>query len=679
MANAAIRGFVLLFMSVLGWHAQAWNSVDGKVSSVPASWSKDILDPNSSPVDLSFLNAAEVPAGKRGFLQASGDRLVFQDGTEARFWGTNITSYALFGTDHANIKRQARRLSQLGFNLVRIHHHDSDWVNPNIFGDEKAPDTRHLNPDALDKIDWWIKCLKDEGIYVWLDLHDGRRFKSGDNIDGFSEISHGGTSAELKGYNYVNISIQRAMETFNEALLNHVNRYTGLRYADEPAIAVLLITNENDVTQHYGNALLGDKGVPYHSALYTKEADRFARQRGLSAGKVQRAWEFGPPKLFLNDLEQRFDTSMIGHLRQHGAKVPIVTTSTWGNPLSSLPALTSGDMIDVHLGSEVGELKKNPLVEPTLIDWAAAAHVAGKPLSITEWGVENRGGLASDRHTIPLYLAATGNQQGWSVIMHFAYSQEPFGGRATASIYHAYNDPAMFATLPAAALLFRSRHVRESGSIYAFVPAEDLLFGQRIDPRTSIMLRTAPARGKLVVVMPRTKALPWLEPSVVPGGANVLKDPKQSLLQRDSMEATSDSGELRRDWKRGIFTINTPATQAAMGAIGSVSIALNDIRISTTSTNATIAVQSLDAKPIRQSRKLLISLGANSVPRNGSSLPFYSEPVEGTLQIHAPKGLRLYVRDQPGGEHRCAQMRYANGMYTIALSGEMKTYWLTMH
>ena len=33
-----------------------------------------------------------------------------------------------------------------------------------------------------------------------------------------------------------------------------------------------LITNENDVTQHFGNALLPDKRVPKHNQIYMAEA-----------------------------------------------------------------------------------------------------------------------------------------------------------------------------------------------------------------------------------------------------------------------------------------------------------------------------------------------------------------------------------------------------------------------
>ena len=168
-------------------------------------------------------------------MTASHGRLVFADGTAARFWGTNLVAYALFATPKEAVKRQARRLSELGFNLVRIHHHDSSWVQPNIFGKGAALDTKKLDNTSLGKLDWWIKCLEDEGIYIWLDLEDGRQFKSADGIDDFAEIAKGKATADLQGYNYVNASIERAMQRFNDAYLNHRNAFNGLAYKDDPA------------------------------------------------------------------------------------------------------------------------------------------------------------------------------------------------------------------------------------------------------------------------------------------------------------------------------------------------------------------------------------------------------------------------------------------------------------
>jgi hypothetical protein len=641
-------------------------------------WPTDILDWRTAPVDLSFLNAPERPAGKRGFLTAVGDRLVFDDGTPARFWGTNLTAYALFASiSHDDIKRQARRLSELGFNLVRLHHHDSPWVNPNIFGDQNRNGTRNLSAAMLHRLDWWIKCLKDEGIYIWLDLHVGRQFNAGDGIEDFDEISKGKPTTDLKGYNYVNASIRQAMQSFNEAYVNHLNTFTGLHYKDDPAIVAMLLTNENDLTNHFGNALLPDKNVPQHNALYMAQADAFAEKYRLPKDKVWRSWEHGPSKLFLNDLEHRFDAEMIEQLRKLGVKVPIVTTSSWGStPLSSLPALTAGNIIDAHSYGGTGELERNPLYAANFIHWIAAAQIVDRPLSVTEWNVSPF--PAPDRHAVPLYLASSASLHGWDALMQYAYSQQPITNPGSPSNWHAFNDPALIATLPAAALLYRRNDIQEASTVYVFSPTREQLFNQVVSPKNAAALRTAAEKGKLMIALPQTRELPWLEKSQIPEGSKLITDPQLALISGNANEVVSDTGELRRNWEDGIYTINTPRTQAAMGWIGGKQIGLPNVDIAATTRNATVAVQSLDGKNIDESRAILVSLGARSVPRSENQLPFYSEPVTGGLTIRANAGLKLYKRNGPGKEEREVPTSYENGRYHINLDRDLGTYWLVL-
>ncbi|MFY0729826.1 glycosyl hydrolase family 5 [Pseudomonas sp. NFX15] len=642
----------------------------------PKSWPTDTLDWKTSPVDLSFLNAQEKPAGKRGFVKASGEQLLFADNTPARFWGTNLSAYTLFRTPDDAIKLQAKRLSALGFNLVRLHHHDSPWVFPNIFGDGNVVrDTQQLSADSLKKLDWWIKCLKDEGIYVWLDMHVERAFTADDNILGFDELpKNSKNGADLKGYAYVNGTIQNAMKRFADAYLSHVNTFTGLAYKDDPAIAAILLTNEDDVTHHYGNALLPDKKVAKHSKLYMAEAEAFATKNNLPANQTWRSWEPGPAKLFLNDLEQRFNVDMIKHLRKLGVKVPIATTSSWGgNGLSSLPALTAGDVIDVHSYGGSGQLEKNPLISEGIVNWIAAGQVVGKPLTVTEWN--NEPFPTPDRHSLPLYMAGTASHQGWDALMQYAYSQEPLTGEwMTADNWHAYNDPAMLATLPAAALLYRRADVEHARTTYVFAPTPNTLFDQKITPATSVLLRTAMEKGKLEIAMPQTPQLPWLQPSVMPANAQVFSNPDQSLLEANANESTSDTGELKRNWKQGIYTINTPRTQAATGWIGGESITLGNTRIQVKTANASVVVQSLDDAPINRSQNLLISLGARAQPRDDGKTPFYVEPLTGTLSIQAPQGLSLFT--QAGGAMSKLPATYVDGRYTFQLDGLQASNWL---
>ncbi len=642
----------------------------------PTAWPEDQLDWRTSPVDLSFLNARQKPAGKHGFVQARGEQLVFEDNTPVRFWGTNLSAYALFKSPDEEIAQQAKRLSALGFNLVRLHHHDSPWVSPNVFGDgTQVRDTQQLDAESMRKLDLWIKALKDEGIYIWLDLHVQRALTAQDGIDDFGELAKGQARVDLKGYAYVNASIQQAMKHFAAQYLGHVNPLTGLAYKDDPAIAAILLTNENDITQHYGNALLPDKGVPRHSQRYMAAAKAFASQHDLPADLTWRAWQPGPSKLFLNDLEQRFNADMIAHLRALGVRVPIATTSTWGgNGLSALPALTVGDVIDAHSYGASGQLEKNPLTSDGLIDWLAAAQVVGKPLTVSEWNAEPF--PLPDRHSLPLYIAGTASHQGWDAMLQYAYSQQAFNpGWRTADNWHAYNDPALLATMPAAALMYRRGDVQPASTRYVFAPSPETLYNQDITPRTSALLRTAVGLGQLQIALPVTPQLPWLKPAATADGATVLHDPAQALLPADATESVSDTGELKRNWQSGLYTIDTPLTQAATGWLGGRTVTLGDVQVQASTPYASIAVQSLDGVVLGQSRSLLVSLGTRAVPQPEENTRFHVEPLKAQLSIKAPAGLKLFARDAQA-QLKPLPASYRDGRYHITLDGTYMSNWL---
>jgi hypothetical protein len=113
-----------------------------------------------------------------------------------------------------------------------------------------------------------------------------------------------------------------------------------------------------------------------------------------------------------------------------------------------------------------------------------------------------------------------------------------------------------------------------------------------------------------------------------------------------------------------------------MGWIGGKRVALSDIAIAANTRNATVAVQSLDVRPINRSRKLMISLGARAVPKAGNQIPFYVEPVQGYVVIKAPKGLNLYKKATATGDMDGVAVAYANGKYTINLDKLSGAHWL---
>lgn len=659
-------------------------SLDERYGSVNrAKWFKDVLlDKNGkvegAPVDLRFLNAGSVPAGRRGPVRAQGDELVFADSTPARFWGANLQAYALFRTPREEVPAQARRLAMLGFNLARIHHHDSArWVHPSLIA--PGADSRSLDAAALEALDWWIVNLEREGIHIWLDLHVGRPFRQGDGIPGFAELQK--EQGEAKGFGLINPRVGELMREFNEKYLGHVNPYTRLAYKDDPAVVGLLITNENDLSHHFGNLFLPDKGNPYHQSLFQELAGAFCADAGLPIDRALRTWEPGPSKIVLNELEHRFHREMIRHLRgQVGTKAPVATTNTWGNmPLSGLPSLTAGDVIDAHAYGKAESLSADPAREATFAHWLAAAQVEGKPLTITEWNTEYP---AADRFATAIHIAALAALQGWDAPMIYGYSQDPFPDAAKdrrAWPFSTYNDPAQMALMPIAALLYRRGDVAPARNTFRLALTPEQLFGEELSPETAAALRTIPEQSRLVIGLPNANELSWDRATAAPPGATTIADPHRSYLPEGSTSVTSDTGQVSRDWRAGTLKIDTPRTQALAGWLGGKSIATTDLAVALATPKGAVALASLDGEPIPSSRKLLLTAIGRAIPSEDGKEPFYSEPIAGTVTIRSDaEALRIIPVTGTGATMEGAPAKKTGKTFAIPLPDKAGTHWFLL-
>ncbi|MFI5457593.1 MAG: glycosyl hydrolase family 5 [Isosphaerales bacterium] len=638
------------------------------------SWYRDALDWDAAPVDLRFLNRDERPAGRRGFIQAVGDRLVFEDGTPARLWGSNLAANALFSTPRGNVARQAKRMAQLGYNLMRIHHHDSEgWVRPNIFGN-RSKNSRRLDPKSLDALDWWIKCLKDEGIYVWLDMRVGRVLNPADGVKlGPAEIMK--KNGLFAGFDYYNPELQDLMKEFQKSYLGHFNRYTSLAYKDDPAVIGVLITNEDDLTEHYGNMMLPDYHLTEHNALWTRGYKAFAKEHGLPADRVYQTWLPGPSKIYLSDVEHRFNEIMIGELKALGVKVPIATTNYWGNcALYSLPALADGDVIDAHSYGKSEALETNVRSEANYIAWIGAGHVHGKPLTISEWNVEYP---ATDRFTAPLYVAGIAALQGWDAPMLYDYSQNTLIRPTGVDKWSTYFDPALTGVMPAAALAYRQGHISPARQSYCLMPGPALL-SRRLDPKTSATIRTLMEQSKLTIGLPAVKELPWLKASR-PKGETVITDPDRDFIPQGQSFVRSDTGEMTRDWELGIQTIDAPRTQAVSGWIGGKTLKTRDATFQFRTKKAVVALTSIDNQPLSGSGFILITAMARAVASPGSRTPMLSEPVVGTISLRAStQGLELLALGGDGRVIRRSSPARLEGALTISIPSGGGTHWFVL-
>ncbi|WP_299666841.1 cellulase family glycosylhydrolase [uncultured Ruegeria sp.] len=628
--------------------------------------------PSDAPTpDLSGLN--HKPAGLHGKIQTRDGALVFEDGTPIRFWGVNLQAYALFHTNTSAIELHAQRMARLGINLVRIHHHDSHWVQPNVFG-TKPSDTLGLDPASMQKLDAWIAALKDQGIYVWLDLHVGRRFTKQDGISGFDEIAEDEGLADVRGFNYISPTIEARMIEFQGAYLSHQNAMTGLTYAEDPAVVAVMLTNENDLTHHFGNGLLPNKNVPMHNELFMALADEFARSNDLDPDETWRTWEHGDSKIFLSDLERRFNERLIPAVRDTGFEGLISTTSLWGGmTISGLPSLTVGSIIDAHSYGTGGEIGFDPRQRSGFMEWIAIAQVEGMPLSVSEWNIGEF--PAEDRFITPLRVATSAAHQGWDAMMIYGYSQQSLDGPTAPNNWSMAEDPGLIWMMPASALLFREGHVRQAENSYAICLDEDEFFGRPVSPETSVAIRTVFEQSRLVTCMPQTRALPWLAATELKRDDYRLLDLDKSYLDQDATVVSADTGEFQRDFGNARFKVDTGKSQIVAGSFQDETIETRDVVFEITTPMAAVAVQSLEGNEIAQSGRILISISGRSVPVEANAADFRVEPVTGTLQIKAPAGLMLRSADQnaalPSNAHH-----YDGGRHVIDLAEIKGARWL---
>ena len=80
----------------------------------------------------------------------------------------------LFPT-HEHAKGLAKRLASMGINCARIHHIDKEAAPAGIWkkGLSKK-DT--IDPEQLDRLDFFISELKKNGIYINFNLHVSRQY-----------------------------------------------------------------------------------------------------------------------------------------------------------------------------------------------------------------------------------------------------------------------------------------------------------------------------------------------------------------------------------------------------------------------------------------------------------------------------------------------------------------------
>ncbi len=228
-------------------------------------------------------------AGADGFLHVAGEHIVDGRGRDVRFFGTNLCFGACFPT-HENAERLARRLAELGVNVVRLHHEDTGFFPRGIW--DRADKTRRtFSKEALDRYDYLIAQLIRHGIYVNVNLHVGRWPHENDPCPEAGKLFMYG-----KGVDNFWPPLIEFQKKFARGLLGRVNPYLGRGYADEPGLAFVEINNENSLISVWSRGAMDNLPRPYVEYLQ-KRWNQWLKERYGTTDKLKRAWAEGEEPL----------------------------------------------------------------------------------------------------------------------------------------------------------------------------------------------------------------------------------------------------------------------------------------------------------------------------------------------------------------------------------------------
>ena len=667
-------------------------------SSVPASDPEQVknarkmipytLPWDDMPIDLSFVYSNEKPAGNRGFLKAQGEKFVFEDGIEARFWGTNFNSAQNFPS-HAHSEKLAKRLAKTGVNMVRLHQLDGHWATPNIFNFSRGANkqnTLSFDPESMDRLDYLIYCLKKEGIYIYMDLLCYRLFRSGDGVEAFEQLRTAGRP--YSNYNRKMIELQKK---FNSDLWNHVNPYTKLAYKDDPVIAMAAITNELSLWKESITV------EPYRSELETMYRKWASENKvKVNQGKVDfdKHDDVNITK-FYSKITTDYYREMIDHMRGLGVKIPI-TGTTATQPIYNAAHLTAsmaGDFTDGHsyadgwyLWDEKKQFNNDPITgsKNNIIPLAAYYSTQGKPFFVSEW---DNAWPNEWRAESSLLLAAVGAMQGWGgyTIHTYRYSLDenvdmiakPITGGALNGVYirggifDTFNDPAKYGLFYHAALITRRRDVRPAEKTVNILPID--LFAETADPLWNLLAE----QHRVRTVIPGEK----------PKSSITVKSNESYIISPDAMEVLSDTKELYRNLEKKIGWIDSPRTKVVYGFVGTEgAIQLTDVTVDVKTDFATVAISSLTDDPINSSSNMLLTAVGRAENTNFKTNeardhvldighgPILVEVIEATVKIKTgKKNLRAMSINPQGSVTGFMPSEYKDGVFSFTIGEKFES------
>ncbi len=689
----------------------------------PAVFDDDPLSPRSV-IDMSAL--VEAPAGMHGFLQKDGEHLRFENAdAPVKFWGCGANFDPQL--TRAEATQRIRWLRKYGVNLVR-HHPVFSSLGPLQDG--------RLDPGRVDEFDWWFAELKKHGLYYTWSLFYPLEITPDDGYPRalFDELEPGKYGRRTYGLVNMSRALQDLQLRYLTAVLQHRNPYTGLRYVEEPALAVLEIQNEDCIFFHNPLSTLQRGQLPEHARLLRRMWCDWVKARYGTAAGVRQAWGglrpgeslaagelglFGAFHLaaagpvfdfkgqtrragdfirFLTEMQKEFYDRREKEMRALGFKGVTVTTAWRAGGAAADPANlycdTSCDMIDRHnyFGGGDGHHvittgKVNPdshLARPGSGLLALGLYqVEQRPFSVSEWSQ-----MPPDPWKVeaaPLIAFYGLGLQGWDASYHFVSSRHRFGDGWPSLSKYVTDTPHYLGQFPALAFALHHGHIQEAPVAAARRLPVDALFrgvdplgqdftGGGWDNKTLAGCQTTPmevlAIGRVTVGFE---------------GGSPQKANWDQYWDKGRKLVRSMTGELTWDYGRQIVTLAAPRTQAILGRAGGQTIDLPGVKAQIATPFVSLLFTPLDNAPLAVSRHILITAMARDtqtgaeLSADGTQLttlggpPLLMEPVQASLWFKGAKPVEVKVLDLYGGPTGRTVAVGADGGFHI--DGTYRTYY----
>lgn len=645
----------------------------------PGDWFPVVFDDDEfsekSVIDMSKL--VEAPAGNRGFLRRSGADLKFEKADKpTRFWGAGAN--LMDGQfDRAKLTRRARYLRKHGVNMIRQHPVLSE-LGPLVDG--------KLDPEKLDRWDWWCAELKKHGIYMTWSVFYGLPIGPDDGYDRelFDELDMVDAGKNLRNtYGLVNAEpkLQDLQLRYLKVLLHHKNPYTGLRPVDDPGLAVLEFQNEDCIFFHFPLSTFPGGKYPRHAqrlrqkwfawakAKYRTEDALKTAWKGLRGGdsfakgelELMGAWQLGEDGPvagfegqtrragdfihFLADLQRGFYERREKELRDLGYKAVTVTTA-WrsGGPAADPANLfcdTAADMIDRHNyfgGGEGGHgIKAGKVEDGTHLTQPGGGllsmglyQVEDRPFATTEWTQSPPNRWKAE--AAPLIAFYGMGLQGWDASYHFTSSRPRPGDGWPELNSYVTDTPHYIGQFPALAFALAKGHIKEAPIAAARrLTVPELYSG--FDP----LKQDFTGGGHDIKTLKGQLSTPAETLAIgrvtvgFEGGKSEAVD-LDKYWDRSAKVVRSMTGELAWDYGKQVVTLRAPKTQAIVGRAGGKDFDLPGVSATVKTPFVSMIFTPLDDRALAESRHVLITAMARDTQADAR----YSEDGTQLLQVGGP-------------------------------------------